>query len=154
TPDSYWTFRPGGECIPPANSSPSLYRNSNFPAGNIVEKGAQGYMLRSSTARTLKTCAPGACTSLTNFNTGNADITQASLGASSTVERDALIEWARGLDIDDENLDADRTTMRPSAHGDVVHSRPVAIDFGTTSSPKVVVFYGDNDGVFHAVNGN
>ncbi len=154
TTDSYWTFRPGGACIPPANASPSLYRNSNFPDGNIVEKGAQGYVLRGSSTRTLKTCAPGACSGLTNFNVGNADITAASLGASSTLERDALIEWARGLDVDDENLDADRTTMRPSAHGDVVHSRPVAIDFGTAAEPKVVVFYGDNSGVFHAVNGN
>jgi len=44
--------------------------------------------------------------------------------------------------------------MRPSAHGDVVHSRPVAINFGTDVSPKVVVIYGGNDGVLRAINGN
>ncbi len=44
--------------------------------------------------------------------------------------------------------------MRPSAHGDVVHSRPIAINFGTDAAPKVVVFYGGNDGVLRAVNGN
>ena len=30
----------------------------------------------------------------------------------------------------------------------------VAIDFGTAEAPKVVVFYGGNDGVFRAINGN
>src|SRR4029453_15129775 len=64
--DSYWNFRPGGECIPPTGPAPNLYRVSNFPDGNIVEKGAQGYMLRGSSARTLKTCAAGSCTTLTD----------------------------------------------------------------------------------------
>ena len=47
--------------------------------------------------------------------------------------------------------------MRPSAHGDVVHSRPVAIDFRGNPAidpAKVVVFYGGNDGVLRAINGN
>lgn len=152
--DDYWAFRPAGECIAPAGQAANLYRNSNFPDGNIVEKGAQAFRLRGNTTRTLKTCSPGNCSSLTNFDTGNADITQAHLGAASTVERDALIEWMRGLDLDDENRDTIRTTMRASVHGDVVHSRPVAIDFGTAVTPKVVVFYGGNDGVFRAINGN
>ncbi len=39
-------------------------------------------------------------------------------------------------------------------HGDVVHSRPVAINYGTDAVPQVVVFYGGNDGVLRAVNGN
>ena len=43
---------------------------------------------------------------------------------------------------------------RPSFHGDVVHSRPVAINMGTDASREVVVFYGGNDGVLRAVNGN
>ena len=45
-------------------------------------------------------------------------------------------------------------TSRLSTHGDVVHSRPVAVNFGTVAAPKVVVFYGANDGWFRAVNGN
>ncbi len=42
--------------------------------------------------------------------------------------------------------------MRPSIHGDVLHSRPIAINYG--GSRGVVVFYGTNDGVLRAVNGN
>jgi type IV pilus assembly protein PilY1 len=152
TTDSYWNFRPGGECIPPPNSAPNLYRISNFPDGNIVEKGAQGYVLRSSSARTLKTCAAGACTTLTNFDVGNTAITAADLGVTDAQRAD-LINWARGSDLYNEDS-VTTTTVRPSVHGDVLHARPVALDFGTSTAHKVVVFYGGNDGVFRAINGN
>jgi type IV pilus assembly protein PilY1 len=76
-----------------------------------------------------------------------------------TAERDLLISWAKGMDIDDEQVNGVTATTtpaerRPSFHGDVVHSRPAAINFGTDPSPEVVVFYGGNDGVLRAVNGN
>lgn len=160
--DSYWAFRPQSDCIPPAGSAADLYKNSNFPDGNVVEKGAQAYTRRASTSRTLKTCSTtfSQCTSLTDFATSNSAITAASLGATVTsAERDILINWARGLDVDDENQNGVTATtatteMRPSVHGDIVHSRPVAIDFGSQGSPKVVVFYSGNDGVLRAINGN
>ncbi|MES2500303.1 MAG: pilus assembly protein PilY, partial [Pseudomonadota bacterium] len=148
TLDSYWAFRPQGNCLTTANSDAS-----NTPDGNIVEKGAQAYKLRSSTTRSVKTCSDASCTSLANFNSTTA--TQALLGAASTAERDALINWQLGKDVDDENLNATTTTeIRSSVHGDVVHSRPVAINHGTDLLPKVVVYYGTNDGLLRAVNGN
>jgi len=154
--DTYWAFRPQGSCLL-ANSDVS-----NTPDGNIVEKGAQAYKLRSTATRTVKTCSPTSCTALTDFN--NSNVTQAMLGAASTTERDALINWQRGQDLQDENINGIKdgtgsspnnvAEMRPSAHGDVVHSRPVAINYGTDALPQVVVFYGGNDGVLRAVNGN
>lgn len=170
--DEYWAFNPQGTCIPPSGAAPDLYKNSNSPDGNVVEKGGQAVRLRSSTTRTLKTCSPDfancpgsnplSFSSLPNFTVSNSAITAARLGVSGSLssddqksERDALINWASGLDVDNENLNGATTSeMRPSAHGDVVHSRPVAINFGTTSVPQVVVFYGGNDGVLRAVNGN
>lgn len=74
---------------------------------------------------------------------------------SGTSDRTALINWVRGEDnFGDEASPGSPYNVRPSIHGDVLHSRPVAINFGTDVAPKVVVFYGSNDGVFHAVNGN
>ncbi len=156
TADSYWSFKPQGGCIPPANLASDVYLNSNYPDGNIVEKGAHGYKLRSVGSRAVKTCSPtfGSCTAMTDFNTSNAAITQALLSASTSTERDQLINWAMGTDVDDENINGNSTEMRPSIHGDIVHSRPVAINFGTDAAPKVVVFYGGNDGTFRAINGN
>jgi type IV pilus assembly protein PilY1 len=163
--DAYWAFKSQGGCFPPPDlslpkgSPPSpLYQNSNSPDGNVVEKGAQAFMLRSNIARTLQTCPPtlASCTTLTDFNTINTDITPLLLGPTVTgAEHDALINWAIGQDIDDENNNQLTTTeVRPSVHGDVVHSRPVAVNFGTAATPNVVVFYGGNDGVFRAINGN
>lgn len=146
TPDTYWTFLSKENCA-------GFSAQSNSPDGNLVEKGAQAYKVRSTATRVVKTCSPTACTTLTDFD--NTNVTQAMLGAASTTERDALINWQHGLDVDDENEDTLTTTQtRPSVHGDVVHSRPVAINYGTDDAPSVVVFYGGNDGILRAVNGN
>ena len=151
TLDNYWAFSPQGECTTIVGSDVS-----NYPDGNIVEKGAQGHRLRSDNSRTVKTCSPtfASCTSVTDFTNGNTAITQALLGAGSSAERTNVINWVRGQDLKDEDGDANTTENRPSIHGDVVHSRPVAINYGTDSSPQVVVFYGGNDGALRAVNGN
>lgn len=152
--DTYWSFKPQGDCLAVSNSS-----ISNTPDGNVVEKGAHAYKLRetaNATTRTVKTCSPtfSSCTSLTDFATSNAAITQALLNNGGT-DRDVLINWARGLDTSNEDVDGVTTAeMRPSVHGDVIHSRPVVINYGDDVSPQVVVFYGGNDGVLRAINGN
>jgi type IV pilus assembly protein PilY1 len=150
--DDYWSLEPSGGCLKVENS-----KISNYPDGNIVEKGAQAYMLRSGVPanRVVYTCNPsfGSCGSLTNFNTGNSDITTTLLGAASTTERDNLINWARGTNVEDE-LNKGTSAFRPSAHGDIVHSRPIPVNHGTDGAPNIVVYYGGNDGMLRAVNGN
>jgi type IV pilus assembly protein PilY1 len=150
TVDTYWSFKPQGDCLAVANSS-----ISNYPDGNIVEKGAQAYLLRSSSTRNVKTCSPtfASCTSLTNFDTSNAAITQALLNSGGS-DRDTLINWARGVDNADENLNGNLTEFRPSIHGDVIHGRPTILNYGTDDAPQTVVYYGGNDGILRAVNGN
>ena len=53
--------------------------------------------------------------------------------------------------------------MRASVHGDVVHSRPVAVNYGgddylgtnaSVADAQVVVYYSGNDGMLRAINGN
>lgn len=152
TDDTYWNFATAN-CVGHSASS-------NTPDGNIVEKGAQGYKLRSITPadRNVKTCDATCSTTLANFDTSNAGITKALLGNASMTDADRtlMINWARGLNnkVGDEALVA-ATAMRPSSHGDVVHSRPIALNYGIAAGdPNVVVFYGGNDGVLRAVNGN
>jgi len=68
-------------------------------------------------------------------------------------DKDVLIKWLRGQDNHgDEKGPANGVTVRPSVHGDVLHSRPLVINYG--DSRGIVVFYGSNDGVYRAVNGN
>lgn len=137
----YWSY-PGatlGTC-----STLDATGQSDFPDGDVVEKGGTGYRLRvggkTPATRVIKTCT-GTCTSLTDFNTTSAS----SLSAS-------LVNWVRGQDTLDENGNGNTTEIRPSVHGDVLHSRPVAVDYG--GSTGVVVFYGSNDGMLRAINGN
>lgn len=141
--DTYWTNEPGGGCIGTG------YQNSNFPDGNIVEKGAQGYQLRKQdpATRNIKTCSTvfADCTSFSDFSTATATV-------SAALSSD-LTSWARGVNLDAE-LAMATSVMRSSAHGDVVHSRPIPVNHGTDADPKIVVYYGANDGVFRAINGN
>jgi type IV pilus assembly protein PilY1 len=157
--DTYWTGNTAskGGCTAIANST-----YSNYPDGNVVEKGAQAYQLRSTTTRRVKTCSPtfASCTAagaLTDFVTTNAALTYDLFGLASSSatnpSKDDLVNWGRGMNVANE-MTKGTSVMRPSAHGDVVHSRPVALNYGTDASPQVVVFYGSNDGMLHAINGN
>lgn len=83
-------------------------------------------------------------------STGNYDNLNST---QQTTEFQRLVNWVRGTDNinpSDESGPGGGVTVRPSIHGDVVHSRPVALDFGTDG---VILFYGDNHGHLHAVKG-
>lgn len=85
--------------------------------------------------------------------------------------RDDIIGWVRGADnSENENNDctlepyfpcvpvtniiARKTDIRASIHGDVLHSRPAVINYGRFGGDNdVYIFYGANDGIFHAVKG-
>lgn len=134
------------------------------PDGNRVEKGGQGYRLRAlaPAERNLLTCDADCSATLAGFTPDNPAIGKAALGDArmSDSQRSALIDWVRGQNRDGEAIGGlsesqSAGRMRPSVHGDVVHSRPVALDYASAgSAPQVVVFYGGNDGQLRAVNGN
>jgi type IV pilus assembly protein PilY1 len=151
---NFWSNAPSGVPASPSDS----------PDGAIIAKGAAAQALRddfdtSQTARRVYTClgcpagsalTPGGTTS---FEDGNAAITAGVLGVATAADRTALINWTRGTDnAADEAGPGGTTTVRPSLHGDVLHSRPAAINYG--GSTGVVIYYGANDGMLHAVNGN
>ncbi len=109
-------------------------------------------------------CGPsGTPLSASLFDSSNLAITDALLKTADapSTTRDRLIRWVRGHDYknaelvnnqDQELGPGSPINIRPSVHGDVLHSRPVVLNYGGTTG--VVVFYGGNDGVFRAVNGN
>ena len=136
---------------------------SDSPDGEVVEKGAvaQGLRVKYATSqaeRKMYTCIGcGANTNLASnpnsqFVSSNSAITSSALNVSTT-QRDSLINWVRGTDnAGDEAGPGGTVNVRPSIHGDVLHSRPAAVNYGTTTG--VIVFYGSNDGTFRAVDGN
>lgn len=79
-------------------------------------------------------------------------ITAALSGTGSGPTTTNLINWTRGKDLwEDENLNASLTDVRASIHGDVLHSRPVVVNYG--ASIGIVGFYGSNDGLLRAIKG-
>jgi type IV pilus assembly protein PilY1 len=110
-------------------------------------------------------CAANAFLSATPFNATSLNPTGAgtqlafnypaawTAPTSATADIGNLIAWTRGTDnLANEAGPGSLTTVRPSVHGDVVHSRPVVINYGGTP-PRVVVFYGSNNGMLRAIEG-
>ena len=131
---------------------------------NVVEKGGAAQRLRqdyatSQGARKLYTCN-GTCTtgsllSANLFNSSNTAITTALLGAADATERTDLINWVRGADNkDNEDGNGVSTDIRARIHGDIVHSRPAVVNYNRNGGDNdIMVYYGTNGGVFHAVKG-
>ncbi len=153
---TYWNFSPpsAGTCT---TATTSVY--SDAPDGGIVEKGGVAEVLRrgngtGATApftvnRTMYTCAAMPCAGVVPFDTTN--VTAAKTGAADATENTKIVDFTLGKDVNDENGNANVTEPRPSIHNDIVHSRPLPVNFG--GSRGVELYYGSNDGTFRAVNG-
>ncbi len=79
---------------------------------------------------------------------GGDDALAALLGVDTT-ESAKVINWALGMDVDDDNDNGNRTEMRADVMGDPLHSKPLAINFGSEESPDIRVIVGTNHGVLH-----
>ncbi len=66
-----------------------------------------------------------------------------------------IVNWQKGLDVDDENIDGvtRRDAVRPRTATSSTRGRSRSTT-APTLTPKVVVYYGGNDGVLRAINGN
>jgi type IV pilus assembly protein PilY1 len=168
TDTSYWNFSStAGSHVGSCTTSPtSLFSDS--PDGPQVEKGATGQVVRLGNDptttpdflehRTIYSCANTGVamtcnrspTAMHTFN--NTNVSTAAVGAFFASERDKIINFTRGVDLFNDNSRLGNTDVRPSVHGDVAHSRPLPVNYG--SSTGVVLYYGANDGTFRAVSGN
>ncbi|HUQ29576.1 MAG TPA: hypothetical protein VM051_13360 [Usitatibacter sp.] len=188
----FWVNNPTGT---PPNGSDAL--DADHGDGEVVEKGGASEMLRldyatSQTSRRVFTCLTAGCVYNPNNPPTPDDFTtttitsayQAAFGATAA-ELPLLVNWIRGTDnfngvpcdpstgsctwSSSEFGPGWSATVRPSIHGDVLHSRPVVINYGPPGvsrcpvpdpqpfSPREGcgpwVFYGANDGMLHAVKG-
>jgi type IV pilus assembly protein PilY1 len=175
---SYWTSDTltYWQTLTPGLNSPSNCEtdypgsaHSDKPDGPIVERGGVAHRIRveGHASRNIRTCTDDTCKSggvytTVQFNTTNVT----SISAT-------LVDWLRGRNVGDgifamdDASDADDistsnfvsygladTATRPTVHGEVVHSRPLAINYGTGTTTDVVVYYGAGDGTLRAINGN
>ncbi len=84
----------------------------------------------------------------------NAAITKDMLGDATMTDDDRtdILQWARGIDLFDEDSDTDVTDPRRHL-GDPLHTKPVLITYGgTDANPDITLYAGTNEGYFHAIN--
>ncbi len=179
---SFWT-QPSTFWLDAETSSNGQISRSDAPDGALVEKGGIGQWLRTTystsalrTSRPVYTCVTncgsgGSGIDLVNagsdyrFSTANGLLARGYFGLSTDTQKNLLIDWVRGeenvdstnvgnISVAKDQLESPPTgqNVRPAIHGDVLHSRPVALNYSGTRG--VVVFYGANDGMLRAINGN
>ncbi len=78
------------------------------------------------------------------------------LGAVDSDHALALLRWARGQDVDDENLDGQTEDSRPWLLGEVLHAPAVPINYGavngyTAANPLIRIAFGSGEGALHVL---
>ena len=137
---------------------------ADAPDGDEVKTGGAASKL--ALPRTIYTytgataASDAALSSATNaFHEDNTAITKTMLGdaAMDDTRRTTLLQWARGVDLTDEDSDADESDIR-RLMGDPLHTKPVLITYGgTDAAPDMTLYAGTNEGFLQAIdtdNGN
>ena len=84
------------------------------------------------------------------FEVSNTNLTAGLLQLSNGVDRDKLIQWARGIDVLDEDGDQDFTEERHHM-GDSLHTAPSLVHYPLSGGGSMpVLFVTTNDGLLHA----
>ncbi len=128
--------------------------------GNTVAAGGVNGLYSGLTSRKLYTSTgPKSIASLTKasmnsyFNTSsNAELASA-LGVQ-TSDLDDNLNWLMGLDVNDDDEDNATDDYRSNVFGDPLHSKPLAINYSTGSSPTVRLLVGTNAGFVHMFTDN
>ena len=139
----------------------------NEPDGNNVEAGGVGGLLRQSVDRSLNAGSGDGRIIYTDVSNHLVpfDITMSlasrpeAWGLPKNAEQsdiDQLIAWARGRDVDDEDNDNDTLEARPWIMGDILHSDPIALNYGgeAQADEKLYLAFGTNAGFLHFVDGD
>ncbi|MCY9812651.1 pilus assembly protein [Aeromonas caviae] len=127
--------------------------------GNVVAEGGAQEMLAGKSNRSLYVInnAQNRLDQLTKANlvtqAGSEAALMTFMQAVTTTELDSLINWTKGLDVDDEDFDTS-TLIRAHIMGDPLHSRPLVLNYGPqsgnpTDAPDLRILFGTNAGFLH-----
>lgn len=137
------------------------YWGTDADGGDVERGGTGALLLTRSQARDIYTYT-GSSAYLTDpsnaFGASNLNITYASLGVADDAERAKLISYVHGLDAYDEDFNGVTGEKREWVLGDILHSKPIVVNYSTYSMNeesdcsvnRSLVFVGANDGMLHA----
>jgi type IV pilus assembly protein PilY1 len=138
-----------------ADSSQAINSANGVVDGPKTVLGGAAASLPVPSDRKLYTWLTGQSKDLTNADNaikdGNAKITKELVGAVDADERTLVIDYARGVDVHDEN----KAGTQHYRMGDPMHARPaILVHAGTETKPEGTIFVPTNDGFLHAFQMN
>jgi len=140
-----------------SDSSKNFWQRAAGPDGADVYNGGTANILPSPATRKVYTNNGSADLTLPTNAVSTANIGSFTLadfgltGAAGEPTLAGIIDWTRGVDVNDEDNDLDVTEQR-FAIGDTLHAQPAAVVYGDTGgNHEVVVFSATNDGNLHAI---
>jgi type IV pilus assembly protein PilY1 len=134
-----------------------------LPSALVWEAG-QLLSTKAASTRTIYTALGSSTQTPQSFVKTNSNINTTALGVATTTERDKIIDFTRGLDAFDDDVDGNVTEERVWKLGDIFHSTPVLVSppalalndssytaFKTANAGRTTVLIaGSNDGMVHA----
>lgn len=159
---------PVSECLSEFRGDRSVLSDS--PDGPFVEKGGAAQQIRGqfsgkrNSERTLYTqSGSGGLTMVSESDAGGAALLAYLLGEDAGLKGgDLKISDGNGGYVDNPDLASEVQDpfegLRPTIHGDIVHSRPLTITYGPIDPTELTlgsdfrIFYGANDGLFRSLN--
>jgi len=132
---------------------------TDAPDGDETRKGGAASMLPDVPASRKVFTNVGAVNDLSDVSNAlhesNALVTNALLnltGGPGEPTRNTLIQWARGVDTEDDDSDGSTTDGRKEM-GDPLHAKPVLVTYGgTLANPDITMFAITNDGYLHGID--
>ena len=137
--------------------------------GNSVEKGGAASNLSLSgpggsgdrrvftfTGNTIPASGVDLTANAQRLHESNTSITEAKIGLTSGTaaeraeRRTDLLKWARGVDVQDDDLDGETSDARLHI-GDPMHARPVILNYENGANTHTTIFVATNEGLLHAI---
>jgi type IV pilus assembly protein PilY1 len=157
---------PASECLLEFRDDRSVLSDS--PDGPFVEKGGTAQKIRGQSSRRILTMDPAGGPlrpiSADDF-AGNTDVLEYLLGTNPGLKGGDLRvpDLSAGIVENPPYIDNPRLPepeiapfegLRPTIHGDIVHSRPLILTYGEKEEggSEFRVLYGSNDGLYRAIN--
>lgn len=126
--------------------------------GNDVKRGGVLAAMQQATSRTLYSNFGSGLSAFTLSNAARKagdNVRLATYMGVDETELTGLFDWAKGIDVDnDKNQDLSTASgatpnWRADIMGDALHSKPLALNFGSEAKPDIRILVGTNHGFLH-----
>ncbi|MDH3513270.1 MAG: hypothetical protein OEM83_00140 [Gammaproteobacteria bacterium] len=156
---SFWSAAADGSDVSKGGAGGKITDNTRVPRTLYTYRGSYAGLSSSSPA------TPVSIVAATGNSVYDAAVTDPTIlglpAAAPSTDVAKLINWMRGQDAYDKDVDGNTTETRPWNFADPLHSRPVAVTFGAENDgagnpdpnkPIIKLFVGTNDGIVRIIN--